>query len=176
MKRWIVFLFAICTAAACSWQPAQPLAEPQVSRAPATPTVVRSEPTINPSKGGARDSAWIAATVAEQQLGVPYRYGGKSPSGFDCSGLVHFAYAEAGISVPRTTGGLWSAARPISSSDAQPGDILFFRFDGKPSHVGIYLGDGYFVHAPSTGRTVSKAHLSSSFYSARLIRAGRLDL
>lgn len=114
-----------------------------------------------------------AAAAALDQLGVPYRYGGSGPRGFDCSGLVQYAYARAGISVPRTTGQLWSAARTIRRGDLRAGDLLFFRIDGKMSHVGLYLGGGRFIHAPQSGRTVSVTSLDTPFYRAALIRTGR---
>lgn len=115
-----------------------------------------------------------AVAVALQQVGVPYRYGGNSPSGFDCSGLVHYSYDVAGISVPRTTRQLWSAAQPVDSGEIRPGDLLFFSIEGKMSHVGMYLGDRRFVHAPQSGRTVSVASLDSPFYRRALLRAARI--
>jgi cell wall-associated NlpC family hydrolase len=115
----------------------------------------------------------MAAQIALQQVGVLYRYGGQSPSGFDCSGLVYYSYRQAGKAVPRTTEQLWSGMTPVSNPDMQVGDVLFFSIEGKMSHVGLYLGDGRFVHAPSTGRTVSVASLTSAFYRDALIRAGR---
>jgi len=114
-----------------------------------------------------------AATVALRQVGIPYRYGGKTPAGFDCSGLVQYSYSKAGKFVPRTTGQLWSALQPVATTKMKPGDVLFFRIDGKMSHVGLYLGDSRFVHAPSSGRTVSVASLETPFYGGSLIRAGR---
>jgi cell wall-associated NlpC family hydrolase len=114
-----------------------------------------------------------AASVALGQVGVPYRYGGSSPRGFDCSGLVQYSYASAGISIPRTTSGQWARMSPVSNGDMRTGDLLFFRIDGKMSHVGLYLGDGRFVHAPSSGRTVSIESLDSRYYSKAFIRAGR---
>jgi len=118
-------------------------------------------------------SAERAANIALQQVGVPYRYGGATPSGFDCSGLVHYAYAGAGKYIPRTTTALWKNMRPVAEQDLQVGDILFFRIAGKVSHVGMYVGRGQFVHAPSTGKSVSLASLRSEFYQDALIRAGR---
>jgi cell wall-associated NlpC family hydrolase len=115
-----------------------------------------------------------AAAVALQQVGVAYRYGGASPGGFDCSGLVQYSYREAGKIVPRTTGQLWNLAGVVSHDDLQVGDLLFFRFDGKMSHVGIYVGDEQFVHAPSTGRSVSLESLYAEYYRQAFIRAGRL--
>jgi cell wall-associated NlpC family hydrolase len=117
-----------------------------------------------------------AAAAAIRQVGVPYRYGGASRTGFDCSGLVHFAYAQAGARTPRTTGDLWRQLAPVSLEDLRVGDILFFDIAGKVSHVGIYLGEDRFVHAPSSGKEVTVASLSSSFYEQAVIRGGRLDL
>ena len=116
-----------------------------------------------------------AASVALQQVGTPYRYGGSSPAGFDCSGLVHFAYASVGHSIPRTTAGQWADLEPVSQRDLRTGDLLFFNIDGKMSHVGLYVGGGQFVHAPSTGRRVSVESLESRFYRKALVRAGRPD-
>lgn len=111
--------------------------------------------------------------TAQSMIGKPYRYGGTSPSkGFDCSGLVQYSHRVAGISVPRTTGQQHSGARPVSLSQLQPGDLLFFRIEGKTGHVGIYLGEGRFVHAPSSGKHVSITTLDNSYWSKRLIGAG----
>ncbi len=115
-----------------------------------------------------------AAEIAVRQVGVPYRYGGATSNGFDCSGLVHYSYARAGKNVPRTTAGLWQGARPISYGELQTGDVLFFRIEGKVAHVGMYVGDGRFVHAPASGQRVSVESLASDFYSLAFIRAGRL--
>lgn len=114
-----------------------------------------------------------AAEVAVGQIGVPYRYGGQSTNGFDCSGLVHYSYARAGKSVPRTTAGLWGSMDPVPGSEIRVGDILFFHIEGKMSHVGLYLGDGRFVHAPATGRSVSTESLNNEFYRQAFVRAGR---
>lgn len=115
-----------------------------------------------------------AAAVALKQVGTAYRYGGSSPAGFDCSGLVQYSYLEAGKTVPRTTSQLWNTAGTVPYDDLQVGDLLFFRFDGKLSHVGIYLGDEEFVHAPSSGRSVSVESLDAEYYRRALIGAGRL--
>jgi len=114
-----------------------------------------------------------AATAALQQIGVPYRYGGASPAGFDCSGLVQYSYGVAGRDLPRTTGALWSEAVTVERNGLQPGDLLFFRFDGKMSHVGLYVGNGRFVHAPSSGRVVTIDDLGADPYAGALVRSGR---
>ena len=115
-----------------------------------------------------------AAAVALDQVGVPYRYGGTTTRGFDCSGLVQFSYRQAGKTVPRTTGELWSSSASVGRDDIQAGDLLFFSFEGKMSHVGLYLGEQRFVHAPQSGRSVSVESLQAPFYRAAFIRAGRL--
>ena len=120
---------------------------------------------------GTVDSA--AAEIALQMIGAPYKYGGRTPDGFDCSGLVYFSYQQAGISVPRSSKEQFKATTPIDLDDARPGDLLFFRKLIKVSHVAIYLGDGRFVHAPSTGKQVSVASMENSYYREHFVRAGR---
>lgn len=115
-----------------------------------------------------------AATIAAQQVGVPYRYGGQAPTGFDCSGLVHYAYLRAGKPVPRTTSQLWQYTEAVHRSELRRGDLLFFAIDGKMQHVGMYLGDEQFVHAPSSGKHVQVASLDWEFYNDALLRGGRL--
>lgn len=114
-----------------------------------------------------------AARTASSLVGSPYRYGGHTPDGFDCSGLVYYAYRAAGLSVPRTSTQQFQAARPIPITEARAGDLLFFRYQRNVSHVGIYLGDQRFVHAPSSGKAVSVASLSEAHYRERFIGAGR---
>jgi cell wall-associated NlpC family hydrolase len=115
------------------------------------------------------------ARLAMEMIGVPYRYGGADPShGFDCSGLVFYTYAQTGFAVPRTSQAQFKAARKISLSQASQGDLVFFQDQAKLSHVGIYMGNGLFVHAPSTGRTVSVASLDEPYYQRHLVAVGRL--
>jgi cell wall-associated NlpC family hydrolase len=112
--------------------------------------------------------------TALQMVGVPYRYGGATPTGFDCSGLVQYAYRNAGLSVPRTSREQLGASRPVPLAEARPGDLLFFRSKDW-SHVGIYVGEGRFVHAPSTGKTVSVASFADAWYRRNFVRAGRMS-
>jgi len=132
-----------------------------------------SRPHLEQSRVPVQGVGEKAAAVALEQVGVPYRYGGTTTSGFDCSGLVQFSYRKAGKNVPRTTGQLWSSSTSIDRDDLQAGDLLFFSFDGKMSHVGMYVGKHQFVHAPSSGRTVTVATLTSPHYASALVRAGR---
>jgi cell wall-associated NlpC family hydrolase len=136
-----------------------------VPRAPA-------EPAPAAVAGGA-DIGSRAARIALEQVGVPYRYGGTGPSGFDCSGLVHYAYLNAGKVVPRTSRQLWSGTAAVARHELRPGDVLFFEIEGKMQHVGLYVGGDRFVHAPATGRTVSVGSLASAFYEQAYLRAGR---
>jgi murein DD-endopeptidase len=132
------------------------------------------------SRAGARKSligrttATQAAANARQMIGTPYRWGGESPAGFDCSGLVYYSFGKAGATVPRTTAQLLRASRPVSLQDARTGDLLFFTSAGKPAHVGIYLEEGRFVHAPSSGKRVEIASIQSGWYRRNFLRAGRL--
>ena len=159
-RRILIFAFTITVLAQVSGCSTKPPVRAVQERGPVT--VTRSQ------SFGER-----AAAVALQQVGVPYRYGGATRSGFDCSGLVQYSYGQAGKRLPRTTGQLWSASEAVSSNELQAGDLLFFDIAGKMSHVGLYLGDGRFVHAPSTGRTVAVASLTAPFYRAAFIRGGR---
>jgi cell wall-associated NlpC family hydrolase len=110
--------------------------------------------------------------TAVQMLGVPYLYGGESPQGFDCSGLVQFAYRRAGLNVPRTAREQLKATREIAVGAAAAGDLLFFE-SPQNSHVGIYLGGGRFVHAPASKRNVSIGSLDDPYYKSHFLRAGR---
>jgi len=115
------------------------------------------------------------ADVAMGMVGTRYLYGGTDPlKGFDCSGLVYYAYEQAGYRVPRTSQELFRAARKISVNDADPGDLMFFQDQTKLSHVGIYLGDGLFVHAPASGQNVAVGSLDSAYYQQHLVAVGRL--
>jgi len=113
--------------------------------------------------------------TAYQMLGTPYRYGGTSPGGFDCSGLVLFSYQQAGFDVPRTAFDQYLHSTPVPSNHLQPGDLLFFTLRSHSiSHVGIYVGDGKFIHAPAFGRCVMESGLDEPYWQTHLVRAGRL--
>jgi len=109
---------------------------------------------------------------AKHLLGVPYRYGGSSPAGgFDCSGFVRYVYSRFGVSLPHSSFGDLGLGRRISRRALHPGDLVFF--DGA-GHVGIYVGDGSFIHAPHTGTVVSISTLTDGWYSANYVGARRL--
>jgi cell wall-associated NlpC family hydrolase len=108
--------------------------------------------------------------IAMRYLGVPYVWGGASPSGFDCSGLVMYAYGQMGVSLPHYTGAQWNVGVPVSRGDLQPGDLVFF--DGL-GHVGIYIGGGQFIHAPHTGTVVQISSLTG-WYAETYVGARRI--
>jgi len=98
-----------------------------------------------------------AVAIAEQYLGVPYVYGGASPSGFDCSGLVMYVYAQLGVELPHNAAAQYSVLPHVPLSDLEPGDLVFFNGLG---HVGIYVGNGTMIHAPHTGTVVQFGSIS----------------
>jgi cell wall-associated NlpC family hydrolase len=111
-------------------------------------------------------------------LGVDYRYGGNSPvTGFDCSGLVAHVYREAwGIRLPHNTKAQSEAGVPVSLAELQAGDLVFYDTQKRPySHVGIYMGDGKFVHAPKSGARVRVESLRSDYWSSRFNGARRIE-
>jgi len=113
-----------------------------------------------------------AVLFARHLVGVPYRWGGTSPStGFDCSGFVQFVYRHYGIHLPRTTYSQFDTGRRVSRSALRPGDLVFF--DGV-GHVGMYVGGGRFIHAPHSGTSVQISSLSDSWYAATFDGARRL--
>ncbi len=117
----------------------------------------------------------IAAKQALTMKGKPYRYGGNTPRGFDCSGLVQYSYAQAGVRLPHGTSKLRQQSRSVSKRSLLPGDLLFFNQEGrKSSHVAMYLGDDSFIHAPSTGKTVHISRFSDSYWRTHFSEARRV--
>jgi len=128
--------------------------------------------------GAARPTAQLsddAAMHAQKMVGRPYKYGGASPAGFDCSGLVMYSYKLAGLALPHNTDRQRAASRAIKVADLRPGDLVFFNQEGKRyGHVGIYTGNGKFVHAPSSGKAVRSDRLDSPYWKKHLSEARRL--
>lgn len=113
-------------------------------------------------------------TGAMQYMGVPYIFGGTTPYGFDCSGYVQYVFAQAGISIPRTADVQFEVGTPVSSAELVPGDLVFFEtYTYGASHVGIYVGNGDFIHASSNGG-VKISSLGSSYYSSHYIGSRRI--
>jgi cell wall-associated NlpC family hydrolase len=122
------------------------------------------------------DRAEHVAELARTMVGAPYKYGGLNPkTGFDCSGLVYFTHRSVGITLPRTSQAQYRSTRPVQRDDLVPGDLVFFRIRrSNISHVGIYVGDDRFVHAPSSGKTVRINSLENPYWDKHFIRGGRV--
>lgn len=122
----------------------------------------------------ARKSHPAVKTVLAQ-LNKPYQYGGYTPQGFDCSGLVYYAYQRSGIAIPRTSREQLRAAHPIPLQELAPGDLLFFgeRKKRQPLHVGLYVGSGRFVHASTSKHSVILSLLDNPYWKRRLVSIGR---
>ena len=129
---------------------------------------------IDAAEAASSGSASEVVDLAMQYLGYPYCYGGSSPSGFDCSGFTQYAFARAGVYLPRMADSQFYSGRQISMSQLRPGDLIFFTtYEPGASHVGIYVGDGNFIHAgTSTGVTVSSAF--TGYWGARYYGACRV--
>jgi cell wall-associated NlpC family hydrolase len=109
------------------------------------------------------------------QIGRPYRYGGTTPEGFDCSGLVQYVYGLQGLQLPRTARDQHAHGDSIDLDEAEPGDLLFYRFGRRGiDHVAIYLGDGQAVHAPASGRQVIVAPVAQRWWMDRYVDAVRV--
>ena len=139
-----------------------------------------SAPVVRPSGGVTEPPASRSEAVAPPQaqsatlhalglVGTPYRYGGNTPdSGFDCSGLIAYVYREAaGIRTPRTVAELSGWGRPVARHEVRTGDLAVFTVKGRTNHAGIYVGEGRFVHAPSTGGTVRLDRLDRGYWATQ---------
>jgi cell wall-associated NlpC family hydrolase len=124
----------------------------------------QTTPSAPPSGGHPQ-----AATIALRYLGVPYQWGGSTPAGFDCSGLVMYVFAQLGISLPHFAAAQYGFGSPVARDQLQPGDLVFFE---NLNHVGIYIGGGQVVHAPTTGDVVKISNIAdwgASYVGARRI-------
>lgn len=128
------------------------------------------------SRSGAPDSYMRILKTATQHLGTPYRYGGSSPGGFDCSGFVQYVFKQNGYSLPRTAASQYGMGTAVNKSSLEPGDLVFFKCYGSSiDHVGIYSGGGKFIHSssPRSGGVIysslSESYYARSYYGAKRV-------
>lgn len=120
------------------------------------------------------DTGTQIAALAVSLVGAPYQFGGADAAGFDCSGLALYVHERVGLTIPRTAREQQRVAPPVAPGELMPGDLVFFHIHSRSvDHVGIYAGDGRFVHAPRAGSAVAYGELSSDYYRARYSGAGR---
>ena len=120
------------------------------------------------------DKREIIVGYAKNMLNKEYRPGEEEPaSGFDCSGLSQFVYSEAGVSIPRTSRAQYFGSRRLTINEIEPADLVFFSTNGAgPSHVGIFIGDGKFIHSPAAGKKVQVSSMDNSYWQKNFFRAG----
>ena len=165
LVKGLIFSLLIALLVACASTP-----EPTVKN-----TIATKESTISPAiTNPAKSSGLIALDTARKMLGVPYRSGGTDPNGFDCSGLVQYAFSRTGVKLPRTSRDIFRSSQLIDPKKLQSGDLVFFAISKSTiSHVGIYDDRNRFIHAPSSGKGVSYASLENSYWRKRLVGVGR---
>lgn len=134
---------------------------------------------VSSSSSGYLDKVRDVIFYALTMVGINYRWGGSSPqTGFDCSGLVSHVFRQiSGLVLPRDSYGMARLGKPVALEDLRPGDLVFFNTLRRPySHVGIYLGERRFIHAPSAGKTVQIVDMTDSYWATRYNGARRFDL
>lgn len=148
------------------------------------PPNIHNPPSAAPAAAGSSDTPYVTRPLPEQRermidtatamLGQPYRFGGAAPGGFDCSGLVEYAAAGAGIQVPRTAHEQLSVGKSIARSEVRAGDLVFMHLAHKELHVGIAIDAARFIHAPSTGGHVRIDSLAAPPYAGGYLSARRI--
>src|SRR5688572_22658005 len=181
--RYVLLALALLYLAGCASTPAPrsraPVASPASGAAsrPAAPAPVTLSQRAFDEIANGRASE--LALYALSHIGTPYRFGGTSPdSGFDCSGLVYYIFNRGlGLVLPRNTQALSEVGQPVAGNALEPGDLVFFDTLRRPnSHVGIYLGDYRFIHAPTTGGFVELVDLRDRYWHTRFNGARRVGL
>lgn len=179
--RRIALVMLALALAACAQRP--PIADPaETTPPPAAPTDPQAtipdtrEPSAESGAAPAAPEAETAVRTALDQLGTPYRFGGNGQHGFDCSGLVRFSYGAAGLSLPRDTRQQRRLGQRVGGpAEWRRGDLLFYtRNRGRALHVALFIGDGEFVHAPSSGGQVRIERVDAPHWKKRFVEARRV--
>ena len=171
IKNYLLVISALLLMSACSQMP-QRSANHRVSIA-TQQSQASQRPQLSPvaSQNPLRNHM---VNIARSTIGTAYKWGGDNPrQGFDCSGLMSYVHKNAmGIKIPRTAAKQRDQSRTISYAKLQPGDMLFFKTGRKTNHVGVYIGDRKFIHAPSGGKRVKIAKMDSSYWYKRFVKFG----
>jgi len=172
----VLLILIAVTTAACATTGGTPRPRPFPGAPvppPSTPPPTAAGPVVVPAVPAARDA--IVSTALTLR-GVPYRNGGSNPSGFDCSGLVQWVFAQNGIRMPREVRDQFQAGMKIDLRDVKAGDLLFFETvsDGA-SHVGLAIGGDQFVHAPSSRGIVRVEKFTTTYWATRFVGARRIE-
>ena len=132
---------------------------------------------IKPQSEEGREMAQKVVELAKEYLGTPYVWGGTTPDGFDCSGLVYYVYGQLGVKLYRVAADQNKNGVPVPLDGLEPGDLVFFwnrQYYSEINHVGIYVGDGEFIHAPQTGDVVKIVPIDSGYYKKNIYSARRI--
>jgi len=175
----LIVLTAAALASACASSGAnrpRPFPTPagSSSPAPAAPAPAPATP-VAPRVELPQDQPLIATALSFR--GTPYRNGGSDPTGFDCSGFTQWVFAQHGIALPREVEQQFKVGEKIKQDDLKPGDLVFFHTESRgASHVGIFVADDQFVHAPSSRGVVRVEYVNSTYWGRRFVGARRVSL
>jgi len=146
----------------------------KVIKAPSDGQVTSDSGSKDVASRGSISKGTQIVNYAYKFLGKPYVYGAAGPNAFDCSGLTQYVFSHFGINLSRTTYTQVGEGTKVNKSDLKAGDLVFFNTQGSTSHVGIYIGNGEFIHAPRTGKPVMVSSLSDGYYSQKYSTARRI--
>ena len=161
-------MFSNTTGSSATAEPVNPV--DTISKALGLTGISKNSPVNEPNSA----TASAVITSAKQYMGVPYVWGGSTPSGFDCSGFTQYVMKQNGITIPRTAAEQFATGTAVDKSALKIGDLVFFTtYKAGASHVGFYMGNGQFIHASSAGSKVTISSLDEKYYTEKYIGARR---